>query len=188
MNVYKYTLGSDKARKTHRDIIISDNSYSLTITLNPRFYCLPVNEQYNKSTREIRTIMDGLSHYYNEMFITPEFTKDYNVHYHCYFTMPCDGDVMVFEQNWKRLRNQTKTIGFNYRLKKIDEVTTELTNYPFKDIERTTKYSKVENCLFNPYHLFIKGQQPVLREDKVKKSGAIDIIKFIEFVNSNKNI
>lgn len=188
MNVKKYTLGNTKARESYSRIINDDNSYTLTLTLNPRFNCLPVNEQYNKSMREVRHIMEGLSHYYNEMFVTPEFTKDYNIHYHAYFTMPCDGDYIVFEQNFKRLRNETKTIGYNYKLKKIDEVTEVLEGYPFKDIERTVKYSQVENCLFTPNHVLYIGAKAILREDKVVKKGSISIQKFMEFVNSQKNI
>lgn len=183
MDVTKYTLGNSKAREAYNNIITSANAYSLTLTINPRYYCLPVNEQYNKSMREVKILMRNLSHYYNEMFITPEFTKDYNIHYHIYFKMTCE-DYVTFEQNFKKYRNQTKLLGYNYRLKKVDEVTEELKGYPFKDIERTTRYSNVDNCLFKAYHFLFKSTEGTIPYEKCKPTGSIDIIKFIEFVNS----
>lgn len=186
IDVKKYPLGAQEAHDLHNNIIITDKSYSLTITLNPRYNILPVHEQHRKFTKDITDVMKGLSHYYNEMLITPEFTKDYNIHYHCYFKLPCETeDHIIFEQNYKRLIKGRQSIGFMYKLKKIDSVTEELKGYPFKDIQRTIKYSQIENCLFKPRHIFFQGAKATIKESKSKPSGSIDIIKFIDFINKN---
>lgn len=181
----KYSLGSDKARETHRNIININNGYSLTITSNPRNNSLPVNEQYTKLNRDLLTIFKELGHYYNLLMWSPEFTKDYNIHFHVYFKTDVE-DIQIFEQNFKKSKKFSKNIGFMYKLKKIDSLSPELTDYPFKDIDRTLKYSTIENCLFHPYHYVIKGSTTRLVNSP--QVGNIDINKFLQFVNSHKNI
>lgn len=186
MNVKKYKLGDKKARDHHIDIINSDNSYSLTLTLNPYYNGLPVNEQYNKLRTDVMRIMKDCSHYYRKMFITPEFTVDYNVHFHIYFTT--NADIFTFEQNFKKNKMTSKVIGRMYKLKKIDEVTSILIGYPFKDIERTTRFSECENCLFKPEHIMISCEGNIFEDKVVKEKGNKTIKSFIDFVNSQKNI
>jgi len=184
----RYRLGDDKAREMHNRIINIDTGYSLTLTLNPRFNCLPVNEQYRKFSREIKQLFEEIETYFNTLMISYEFTKDYNIHAHVYFDTSVE-DIQLFEQNFKKQKQKYISIGKNYMLKKIDEISDELKNYPFKDIERTLKYSKLENVLFNPYHYVIRSNNMgSLRSPMVAKCGNIDIMKFINYVNSNKNI
>lgn len=66
----------------------------------------------------------------------------------------------VFEQQFKALRKKTSAIGANYSLKLIDDPEGDIKDYPFKDIERTKKISKIDNVLFSPYHGYYKGQSP----------------------------
>jgi len=184
----KFTLGHDKAREVHNSIINIDSGYSLTLTLNPRFNSLPVNEQYRKFSKELKELFTEIEAYFNVLMISFEFTKDYNIHAHVYFNTAVE-DIQLFEQNFKKQKQKYISIGRNYKLKKIDEISDELKNYPFKDIERTMKYSKLENVLFNPFH-YVKRNHNVgsLRSPAVIKSGTIDIMKFINYVNSQNNI
>lgn len=156
----KYKLGHSKAKKAHSSIVNHANSYSLTLTLKPYYNSLPVHEQYRKYTADLTALFLKLNRYYNIIMCTPEFTKEYNIHYHTYFVLPDEMDIETFEQNFKRLRTKGGCIGTNYKLKKIDEVTEVLENYPFKDIERTLKYSKIDNCLFTPWHGIMYGRNP----------------------------
>lgn len=156
----KYSLGHKACRKIHKDIVNSTNGYSLTITLKPYFNKDPVNIQYRQLTQDVIALLHKLDRYYNIIMLSPEFTKDFNVHYHCYFILPDDMDIISFEQNFKRLRTKKGSIGSNYKLKQIDSVSKELLDYPFKDIDRTLRYSKVDNCLFNPYHSVLMGRNP----------------------------
>lgn len=180
----KYPLAHADAKTIHNTIINDDNGYSLTITLNPKFNHLPVHEQYNKFSRELKQLFKELDPYYKTVMINFEFTKVYNIHAHVYYISECE--YIVFDQNYKRCCQKYMSIGKNYKLKKIDEVSPELIEYPFKDCERTTKYSRVDNCLFNPFH-YVKRVSNLgsLRSPKV---GHIDISKFMDFVNSTKII
>lgn len=186
MNVTKYSLGTDKAKTIHNDIIDSGRAYSLTVTLNPYYNSLPVHEQYRHISVELIRALKEISPYYNIIMCSPEFTKDYNIHFHCYLTLPTEGKLETFEQNWKRVKMKSKYIGKMYKLKYCDEITEILRGYPFKDIERTKRYSQIENCLFTPNHYVIRSKSNNLQVDNSKYG--CDILKFIEFVNSQKNI
>lgn len=190
MNVTKQSLGSTKAKTIHRRIINSGRAYSLTITLNTYWNSFPVNEQYNKLSRELVGVFKELAPYYSELMMTPEFTKDYNVHFHVYFTLSDSVEVEVFEQNWKRLACRSKTIGRMYKLKYVDEITEVLLGYPFKDVERTLKYSKVDNCLFDPHHHYYKSEGNILNVVNTPGVPIKKMInkKFMEFVFSEKKI
>ncbi len=180
----KYLLGDDKARATHDDIINHVGAYSLTLTLNPKFNGLPVNEQYNKFSREIKKLFNELEQYYNTLMISFEFTKDYNVHAHLYFYTDVE-DIALFEQNFKKEKQKYQVIGRNYKLKIIDEVSEELKHYPFKDIERTIKYSKLENVLFTPFH-FVKRVH-IVGSLRSPKRGNISIEKFMKWCEAGYN-
>lgn len=156
----RFCLGHKKAKKFHNSIIEDGNSYSLTVTLKPYYNSMPVNEQFRMFSNELINLLVKLNRYYNILMFTPEFTKDFNIHFHIYFVLPDDMDIEVFNQNFKRLRLKKSCIGPNYKLKKVDSVTDILREYPFKDVERTLKYSKIDNCLFQPYHGIIKGLNP----------------------------
>jgi hypothetical protein len=182
MTITKFDLGSDKAKEIHKDIINDINSYSLTITLNPNMNHMPVHDQYRFFSIWTRNMLHDLEQFYSLAMISYEFTKDYNIHAHCYFisTSP----FVTLEQNFKKVRlTYTKWIGKNYKIKKIDAISPELLNYPFKDIERTTSYSKTENCLFNPYHFVIRSNNiGSLRSPSVGDKNSIS--KFLAFINS----
>lgn len=190
MNVTKLKLGANKAKAHHSRIIDSGNAYSLTVTLNRYYNTFPVNEQYNKLSAELVRIFKELGPYYKELMMTPEFTKDYNVHFHVYFVLSDNVEIILFEQNWKRLICRNKVIGFMYKLKFVDEITEVLRGYPFKDIERTKKYSEVENCLFSPYHIYYKPEGNILNCDNTPGPTIKKLVnkKFMEFVFSEKNI
>lgn len=190
MNVTKLKLGANKAKSHHNRIIDSGSAYSLTVTLNKYWYSFPVNDQYNKLSAELVKIFKELAPYYKELMMTPEFTEDYNVHFHVYFILSDSVELMVFEQNWKRLISSSKLVGRVYKLKYVDEITERLRTYPFKDIERTTKYSLVDNCLFNPYHIYFKPIGNILNIDNDNGPSIKKMVdkKFMEFVFSTKNI
>lgn len=156
----KYKLGHSRAKKTHKQIVSHLNSYSLTMTLKPYYNSLPAYEQYRLYSNELRNLLIKMNRYYNIIMSTPEFTKEYNLHYHLYFILPDEMDIQTFEQNLKKFMLKRGVIGRNYKLKKIDEVTEKLINYPFKDLERTNKFSNIQGCLFTPYHSIINGLNP----------------------------
>lgn len=178
----KYSLGDKKAKEAHNSIINTTNGYSLTLTLKPRYNSLPVHEQYNKFSLNIRKLFTDMDPYYKMIMMSFEFTKDFNIHAHLYFTTEVE-DIQIFEQNFKKNKLKYEFIGTNYKLKKIDELSDELKEYPFKDIERTLKYSKLENCLFNPFH-YVKrvSNMGSLRSPKV---GDIDIDKYLKYINGS---
>jgi len=156
--IEKLCLAHRRAKKIHKQIVQHPNAYSLTITLKPYYNKDPVHDQFRSLTGDLTLLLKRLDRYYNLIMITPEFTKEFNVHYHCYFILPSDMDIQTFEQNFKRLRTKKGCIGTNYKLKKVDEVTDKLIEYPFKDVERTLRYSRIDNCLFNPYHSILTGR------------------------------
>lgn len=149
-----YLLGDEHAKDLHNMIITSNDSYSLTLTLNPFYNKLSIDEQHNKMIVDVKTLFERLGPFIKDVLITPEFTENYNVHFHIYFT--CN-DIFAFEQNYKYHKKQLYTIGNNYKLKKIDEVTKSLKNYPFKDIDRTMKYADAVFNRFIPRHTYIRS-------------------------------
>jgi len=175
----KLPLGHDSAKQYHKDLIKDANAYSLTITLNPQYNHKPVHEQYNGFSRQLRQLfareMDGL---YKDLIISYEFTKDFNIHAHAYLitSVPLES----FEQNFKYYKQKYPYIGKNYKYKKIDSVTEELENYPFKDIERTQKYSEIQNCLFKPTHDL--RSTSTVGQLHATKTGNIDISKFLKHI------
>jgi len=160
-----WTLGSKKAVAKHLSIVNSENAYSLTLTLNPFYNSLSIIDQYNKCQSEVIKLVKELGPYFTEFMITGEFTKEFNVHWHCYFVMKCE--YMVFEQNMKHLKYKYKLIGNNYKLKLIDNVTDNLKGYPFKDIERTNSYAEAMMQRFNPRHIYIYPTGNIIIEKTV---------------------
>lgn len=150
--IVQYLLGDANAKSVHEQIIMSNDAYTLTLTLNPFYNKLSVDEQYNKMVADVKALFERLGPFIKEVFITAEYTQDYNVHFHVYFT---SSDIFAFEQNYKYYKKQYYTIGNNYKLKKIDQVTAALKNYPFKDIERTLKYADAVFNRFVPRHIHI---------------------------------
>jgi hypothetical protein len=141
-----------------------------------------INEIVNVS---LKSLIKELQAYFKTLMISYEFTREYNIHAHIYFYTELE-DIFTFEQNFKRLKNSYKSIGRNYKLNKIDDVTEVLKEYPFKDIERTIKYSKTENCLFNPYHCVIRSKTlGSLRSPENQVKFNINILE-ISFVNCGR--
>lgn len=158
--VKKWTLGSQKAIAKHEEIVSKMNSYSLTMTINPFYNSYSMDDQYNQMVKQIVNLFKELGPYYEELMITPEYTKEYNLHWHVYFVT--NHDHMIFEQNMKHHKLKYKMIGFNYKLKKIDDVTNNLKSYPFKDIERTNHFSEALSQRFNPQHIHIRPTGNIL--------------------------
>jgi len=154
----KYCLGHKTARKLHHEIISHPNAYSLTLTLKPYYNSCPLFEQHRMMEQSMMALFNKLNRYYNKLLYTPEITKQHNIHYHVYFTLSSDIDHITFDQNMKKSRTKRGAIGPNYKLKKIDEITPELINYPFKDISRTNMYSNIKDCLFKPCHTYLTGK------------------------------
>lgn len=189
----KFTLGNDKARAVHTAIIDDKRGYSLTLTLNPRYNCLPVNEQYRKFSQQIKKLFIDIEQYYNTLMISFEFTKDYNIHAHLYLVSEVE-DFALLEQNFKKEKQKYDSIGRNYKFYNIggkDNICDydALNDYPFKDIERTKRYSVLENVMFKPFH-YVRRCHNVgsLRSPKTVKCGSIDIDKFLKYVNTEKII
>lgn len=152
LKVNRLTLGSSKARKLHEQIVSHNNCYSLTITLNPWFNTLSMCDQFDRTQKEIIAFFKEMAPYFKESMASPEFTEDYNIHYHCYIV--ANNDELAFIQNVKHHIVKHKVFGKVWKLKKVDEVTNNLKGYPFKDIERTTSYSEALGYRFNPKHLY----------------------------------
>lgn len=155
-----WALDSRKANAKHLQIISGNNSYSLTVTLNPRYNHYDVVTQYKDYTRELIKLMKEIGPFYSEMMLTPEFTKDHNIHFHCYIDTKYD--PFVFEQMFKQKKLPYKMIGINYKLKKIDSVTPELIKYPFKDTMRTTMYAEATFNNFQPTHIYLRPRGNIM--------------------------
>jgi len=150
-----YTLGHQKAIDWHHKIIQDPHAWSLTLTLKPKPYNrLSVDEQHNKFMPHVKQLLEDLSAYFFEAIITCEYTKDYNIHVHIYMVIT---DELAFNQNLKYHKQKYHSIGDEYKLKPIDEITPELKNYPFKDIVRTMKLADVVMNRFVPRHIVIKS-------------------------------
>lgn len=160
LKVSKFSLGSRKAVRTHEDIVESEHCYSLTITLNPYYNSLSMDDQYNKMSKELIAFFGEMAPSFQIAMSTPEYTVDHNLHWHNYIVM--NNDPMVFQQNIKHYIRQHKTFGRMYKLKIVDEVTDRLLEYPFKDIQRTNSYSEALSARFNPQHYIFKPQANII--------------------------
>jgi len=160
MEAYDWTLDSKKAHAKHLSIVSDTNAYSLTLTLNPRYNCYPLDEQHRLMRRDMLHLWRELGPFYSEAMITVEITKDHNVHYHIYLVT--NHDHIVFEQQFKKYRLQSKVIGYNYKFKKVDCVTPELVKYPFKDVMRTSMYAEALFNSFKPTHLYVRPKGNIL--------------------------
>lgn len=162
----KFCLGHKQARKLHHKIINASNSYALTVTLHPDYNIEPINIQFNLLDNELRCLFKRLNRTYNWLMYTPELTERANLHYHVYFIMPEGMHYDTFEQQFKSLRRKSSVIGTNYKLTKIDDPEGDIKEYPFKDIDRTNRVSRIENLFFLPYHGIYKGQSPFKSDSK----------------------
>jgi len=178
-----YSLGHDDARIIHTEIINNiANNYSLTITLNPYYRSYTCSLQYKSMLKELKEIFKNNA-YYETLMFTCEYTQEMNCHFHCYFTT---SNVIYFEQFFKQQIKNSKHIGKVYKLKKIDEISVELLEYPFKDIDKTLYLDKAIS--FNPKHYVFRQNGIYLKPEVTKPTGSISIAKFIEFIEKNKNI
>lgn len=157
MEITNLELGCQKARDIHLDIVQGKRSYSLTVTLNPHWQMLPMNEQHDNLKREVKGIFSQMVEFYDVAMITPEFTENYDIHFHCYFKLREGVEIITFDQNFKKCRCKTKYTGRNYKLKYVDNPTERIINYPFKDNNKVIHYSQIKNCMFKPSHTVYKS-------------------------------
>lgn len=173
LKVKQWTLGSAKAVTKHHSIVNNNKCYSLTITLNPYYKSYSMDDQYNNMKQQVIDFFKEMGPNIEEAMITPEFTEDYNLHWHCYIVAKYD--EMVFQQNIKHFIKQHKMLGRVFMLKKIDEVTERLKEYPFKDIQRTNHFSEALSARFNPKHYYVTPIGNILintnNDDKVIHNG-----------------
>lgn len=161
MNATAYRLGDARYIEQYREEFTGDQNciYSLTITLNPRLYNADILTQYREAVREIKKLFyyrQGKSReivwnpYIYKVYVSPELTKTNNIHFHgivvCDPTQAHNIRDTIKGHTWK-----CDTLGRQHSFKQIDMVTTELINYPFKDLETLKKYSssdKIYSLLF----------------------------------------
>lgn len=124
-----------KTVKAHHIKICNDltNGYSLTITLNPRKNHDSIIDQYRGLRSEVMRCLKQLGHKFEIAVMTPEITKEGNIHFHVYLTLYTGTNPYAFQELFKyEKKGNNQWIGTNFKLKKIDEVTENLLNYPFK--------------------------------------------------------
>lgn len=154
LKIGRMSLGHIKAWHLHEDLANIQDGYSLTLTINPYYNVNSMDTQYNLLLKDITAFMKELGPFYRKAMITPEYTKDYNCHFHIYFKS--DKTMLNIDQQIKYLKHKYKHIGKNYKLKKIDEVSDELKKYPFKDIDKTKHYAEACENRMEPKHYYFE--------------------------------
>lgn len=183
-----YNFDDPEAKKHHIEITAKINSFSLMFTLNKFMYSAPLYIQHNESKKELRKFFKSFVHDMNmsELMITPELTKDLNIHWHCYGTL-----IMLDNAMDQRLKNfvfRNKVMGNYYKFTMINGhyLNKEaLLDYPFKDTKKTmTLCNALANC--RPIHTVYRWEYNNLKDKKmVNTTSLITIAKFIEKLQSN---
>lgn len=185
MIIKHIALGTDTAKEHHAHIVNHPNSFSLTITLNPMYNHLICGSQYRHLLREYYKIFTDWDAKFHKVMITPEITKQLNIHLHTYFILNNIEDWAELEQIIRTQLKPNSYIGKMYKLKKVDSVSSVLLNYPFKDIERTKMLGNVKKAEFHPHHTLLMPETNILVKNATVNVGGIDIKKFLEFCKLN---
>lgn len=182
----KLKSGCDKMRQLHHDIIRRVNSYSMTFNITKNLANEHRQKTYVDSIKEIKYLFEKIGPFLNEVTISPEYNKNNQIHWHCYFDTKegVTGDKLVdaIKYHITACRKVLWTDqGYGWKLKAIDELTEVLDNYPFKDIERGATLSKECYQPFELYHYHGTFYDNIILEKKTLNHKTL--IKFNEFIN-----
>jgi len=152
-----YKLGHDTVRQHHIKICNDlENGYSLTITLNPRKNHDSIIDQYRGLRSECIRVLKQLGHKFEIAIMTPEITKEGNIHFHVYLKLYNGINPYAFQELFKyEKKGNNQWIGTNFKLKKIYEVTDNLLNYPFKQNQQMRELSENLGNLITFVHTII---------------------------------
>lgn len=179
-------LDSKKAHKVHEEIVRDVKSYSLTFNISKILMDRSMKEQYTQGRNAILRLFKNLSSLFLKGMVSGEFNKNKNMHFHCYFTSNCE--------TAEQLRDAIKTYivhewhnlwtleGKGWRLKKVDEISDELDNYPFKDIARTNVLLKFSCVQFQMSHTIFERKIPTFKPRKNYETATTRAIdEFLKF-------
>lgn len=129
---------------------IPDNSWFITITLNPQFYRRRAHYQYKAIVEPVKTILKSFC---KEFTVIPELTKAGNIHLHGYIVFT-DEELEIIEYRKIHLLDKLKIIGMSkINNEKIQEKV-RTTAYMTKSIEETNAI--INKCISNdPLKLII---------------------------------
>lgn len=181
-------INSLTAHRTHEEIINMPIAYSLTFTLNLKKNHLLAGPQYKGMLKQLEGFIITGSHLWTKFMMTPELTKECNIHFHCYYNPTTCHDEDQVHTLIKLMYDFRGYVGQNYKLKKIDSVTPELSKYPFKDFERTLRVAALPKCKFNPRHIIYNKEAPTLFTPQHNEKVTKTITDFINYINFQKNI
>jgi hypothetical protein len=170
-----HPLDSTKAKDCHKYLITTGKCYSLTINISTSITCHSEKVVYQLSHATIKKILTGLNGNFQGGMVTMEYNKNKQQHFHIYFLSPVENEHTLIDQLKELFCRYPKILwnscGNGWRLKKVDEVTPELTNYPFKDCKRTQQIADLAYDHFIPSHVVIRSKDNVMKKDhKPKKA------------------
>jgi len=184
MNIQHYPLADESIQERYSsDMRLGD--YSLTFTLNPKMYSADIVTQYRKGLNEFikskvlfekrrgkkKIEIDAYTVHpdFEEMWLVPELTADYNIHFHGYFR--CNPEMAhYFKDSFKSLCYNNDVLGRQWEFHEITTLDKELTHYlpgikdpvdsivyctikdyAFKEIDKRTKKCRGSEKLYISY-------------------------------------
>lgn len=188
-------LGSNKAIATHHEIINHEKAYSLTFNISKHLMNHNMKDQYMQGRNAILRVFKNLSSLFTKGMVSLEFNKNKNAHFHSYFISNCETSEMLRDAIKTYIPHEWQSLwtseGNGWRLKVIDSITDELSQYPFKDIPRTQLLVKCSYKDFEAKHTIFERMIPTFKPRKNYETAttrAIDIfLKFMEDCNKVKD-
>jgi hypothetical protein len=168
-----YKLGHATVKEHHTKICNDlNNSYSLTVTLNPRMNHDSIIDQYRGLRGELIRVFKQIGHKFEKLIMTPEVTKEGNIHFHVYLTLYTGVNPYAFQELFKyEKKGNNKWIGTNFKFKKIDETTDNLINYPFKQNQQMREIQENLCNLISFVHTIITFEgNTIIKPNKTNNS------------------
>jgi len=183
-------FGSVNAIAKHHELVRSNKCYSLTFNITTQLNHENQKTIFSKALRSIIKIFKSLNGSFQGGMITLEYNKQNQQHFHAYFMSPIETEFTLLDQIKTEMVIHKKILwtdpDHGYKLKKVDEITDKLLNYPFKDILRTKQIADMAHDHFNPTHVLLYPKFNIMNVRKVIDNHKIKTIKeyiFSKIVN-----
>lgn len=149
MEIQVYSLNDNNLKDYYIATLNNDDCYSITLTINPLLNNADILTQYRKAIMEIKSSkifyrkdkkLFDVHPDFEEMILVPELTpKNLNIHFHGYFK--CNPEkAQYFQNEFRKMCYHSQVLGRQHMFKNIDNMTDELRNYPFKDLDQLMKF------------------------------------------------
>lgn len=120
--------------QTHANYFANMNpgDYTITLTLNPKMYSADIITQYRLALKEIVQSKVFMDKHHKEkkwtndpdfdfMYLVPELTADYNIHFHGYFR--CNPEkAHIFIDRFKALCYNNEVLGRQHKVSCVDDL------------------------------------------------------------------